>query len=197
MKLYVTLTSPFARLPRIMLIEKNLEDRVEVIEAKTRTGGSLYYEICPSGRVPYLICDDGIGLEDSVLISSYLDHLDGNPLFHPGCLQHERLAALARALADNVAVWGREMSRPKNERSPTIIEHERQRCARLSTQWESEIKNSVMQGSPNMAQFTLFSALQQEQRNPDVDWRAGHPALIAWHDRLAKRPSLQATVIPI
>jgi hypothetical protein len=36
MKLYVTFTSPYARLAWILVIEKGLEDRVDVIEAKTR-----------------------------------------------------------------------------------------------------------------------------------------------------------------
>jgi len=36
MKLYVTLTSPYARLARILVLEKALEDRVEIIAAKTR-----------------------------------------------------------------------------------------------------------------------------------------------------------------
>jgi len=34
MKLYVTYGSPYARLARIIVIEKALEDRVEIIEAK-------------------------------------------------------------------------------------------------------------------------------------------------------------------
>ena len=59
MKLYVTYTSPYARLARILVVEKALEDRVEIIEAKTRTRDSPYYQINPSGRVPYLIDDSG------------------------------------------------------------------------------------------------------------------------------------------
>ena len=55
MKLYVTYGSPYARLARIIVIEKAIEDRVEIIEAKTRTPDSPYYQINPSGRVPYLI----------------------------------------------------------------------------------------------------------------------------------------------
>lgn len=39
MKLYVTYTSPYARLARILVIEKALEDRVEIIEAKTQLYG--------------------------------------------------------------------------------------------------------------------------------------------------------------
>jgi glutathione S-transferase len=73
MKLYVTYGSPYARLARIIVIEKALEDRVEIIEAKTRTPGSPYYRINPSGRVPYLIDDTGVGMEDSQLICAYLD----------------------------------------------------------------------------------------------------------------------------
>jgi hypothetical protein len=37
MKLYVTHGSPYARLARIIVIERALEDRVEIIQAKTRT----------------------------------------------------------------------------------------------------------------------------------------------------------------
>ena len=82
MKLYVTYTSPYARLARILVLEKGLGDRVEIVEAKTRTLNSPYYQINPSGRVPYLIDDAGVGMEDSQLICAYLDSLDGKPRFH-------------------------------------------------------------------------------------------------------------------
>ena len=36
MKLYVTDTSPYARMARIMVLEKGLEARVEVLPARTR-----------------------------------------------------------------------------------------------------------------------------------------------------------------
>ena len=82
MKLYITYTSPYARLARILVLEKGLRDRVEIVEAKTRTPNSPYYQINPSGRVPYLIDDAGVGMEDSQLICAYLDSLDGKPRFH-------------------------------------------------------------------------------------------------------------------
>ena len=79
MKLYVTYGSPYARLARIIVIEKAIEDRLEIIEAKTRTSDSPYYQINPSGRVPYLVDNTGVGMEDSQLICAYLDRLDGKP----------------------------------------------------------------------------------------------------------------------
>src|ERR1700752_573413 len=82
MKLYVTYGSPYARLARIVVIEKALEDRVEIIAAKTRTPGSPYYQINPSRRVPYLVDDTGAGREARQPICPYLDGLDGKLRFH-------------------------------------------------------------------------------------------------------------------
>src|SRR5262245_62969291 len=104
MKLYVTYGSPYARLARIIVVEKALEKRVEIIEAKTRTPGSPYYQINPSGRVPYLIDDSGAGMEDSQLICAYLDGLDGNPRYHSALhasdLGYRRLEFAARGMCD-------------------------------------------------------------------------------------------------
>ena len=82
MKLYITPASPYARMARIVVIEKRLESRVEIIPAQTRLTDSAYYKINPSGRVPYLIRDDGVGMEESALICAYLDELDGKPSFN-------------------------------------------------------------------------------------------------------------------
>ena len=114
MKLYVTYASPYARLARILVTEKVLQNRVEIIEAKTRTPGSPYYQINPSGRVPYLIDDSGVGMEDSQLICAYLDRLDGKPRFHDTRggdpdWAYLRLEAAARSLCDGISVWSREM----------------------------------------------------------------------------------------
>ena len=70
MKLYITLYSPYARMARIVLAEKGLESAIETIIARTREIGSPYYKINPSGRAPYLVRDDGVGMEDSQLICS-------------------------------------------------------------------------------------------------------------------------------
>lgn len=198
MKLYITPTSPFVRMVRIVVHEKGLTDQVEEVEVKTRTLDSPYYAINPSGRVPYLVCEDGVGLEESQLICHYLDHLDGNPKFdHPAGdagWDSRRLEALARSLLDGQSVWARELHRAADERSLTVIEHERQRSLRLATVWEGEIGHAQMNGDLNMAQITLITALLQEHRNPDINWRSGHPKLVAWADRIIERSSIQGTL---
>ena len=197
-KLYITLTSPYARLARIVVLEKELDDKVEQIIAKTRQADSPYYQVNPSGRVPCLILSAGTRLEESQLVCSYLDHLDAAPRFEAPIgtegLQVRRLEALARSLMDGVSVWIREGFRPVDERSPGIVSHEQTRAARLIDVWENEIIDSVMQGDlNNMAQLTLITTLQLEQWNPDFKWREGHPRLVEWCDQLSDRPSLQET----
>jgi glutathione S-transferase len=200
MKLYITEGSPYARIARVVIIEKGFDSRVEIITAKTRAAGSPYYQINPSGRVPYLIRDDGVALEESQLICAYLDQLDGQPLFNlptgePGW-EARRLEALARSLADGLAVWSRENARPEGERSPTTIKHEAARGVRMADVWEKEINHPWMHGTLNMAQITLACALGMAARNPDLHWRPGHPTLSTWYDRIAARPSLAATAPP-
>ena len=194
MKLYCTPGSPYARMARMVVIEKQLGSRVEVIFVKTRTKNSPYYEINPSGRVPYLVRDDGVGMEESALICAYLDELDGRPTLGlgPGW-EGRRLEALARSLTDGLAVWIRELARPPSERSPALIQHETERAARLVDLWEREIEHAVMNASLNLAQLTLGCGLGLGARCGDFVWREGHPRLAAWFDAFAARPSFVAT----
>jgi len=200
MKLYISPGSPYARMARIVVLEKGLQNRVEVIPAKTRQADSPYYRICISGRVPCLVRDDGVAIEESQLVCDYLDRIDGKPALRlPGGeseWEARRLEALARSLMDGLTVWSREISRPENERSPTTIRHETERSRRLIDLWEREIASPLLRGPLDMIQITLGCALGLETRNPGFRWRDGHPNLCAWYDALAVRPSFAATVPP-
>lgn len=198
MKLYITDTSPYARIVRIVVLEKGLEHHVELIPAQTRRAGSPYYEINPSGRVPYLVREDGVGFEDSAVICSYLDQFSDPQLFDlpPGeaAWEARRLGALAGSLLEGVSVWVRELRRPVDERSPTILAHEKSRSERLIELWEDQINHPLMRGKLTMAQIVLITDLQMELQLPGFDWRPGHPKLSDWADRLAERPSVAATM---
>ena len=200
MKLYVTYGSPYARLARIMVIEKALDDRVEIIEAKTRTPGSPYYQINPSGRVPYLVDDTGVGMEDSQLICAYLDGLDGKPRFHNAYhasdWSHLRLEFAARSMCDGIAVWGREMARPENERSPTTLTHESARAQRMADFFEDRVTDPPMQGSPTMAHLTLAVAIEMARKRGLGDLTAGRHRLGNWLRSISDLPSMQKTVAP-
>lgn len=199
MKLYVTLTSPYARLARILVIEKGLQNRVEIVEAKTRTPDSPYYRINPSGRVPYLVDDAGVGIEDSQVICAYLDTLNGAPRFHPvqdQSLSHRRLEACARSLLDGIAVWAREMARPESERSPKLLAHEAARAQRVADYFESEVALPELQALDSMAPWVLAVALETARLRKLGDLTTGRPRLAAWLAPLSRRPSMLATLPP-
>ena len=199
MKLYVTYTSPYARLARIVVAEKALHNLVEIIEAKTRTPDSPYYLINPSGRVPYLVDDVGVGMEDSQLICTYLDNLDGNPRFHGLPFEgwgYRRLEAAARSMCDGISVWAREMSRPANERSPTVLAHEVARSQRMADFFEGQLTDPLLQGAPGMAHFVLAVALDSARRRGLGDLTDGRAQLARWVRRISEMPSMRATVSP-
>ncbi|NIO43295.1 MAG: hypothetical protein GTO41_25960 [Burkholderiales bacterium] len=198
MKLYVTDTSPYARIVRIVVLEKGLAGRIELITAQTRTPASPFYKINPSGKVPYLVREDGIGFEDSSLICSYLDQSYGDSMFDIGSGEEawelRRLKASAASLLEGIAVWARELRRRSDERSPTIIAHELDRSERMIELWERQIDHPLMQGDLNMAQIILITTLQLDVMIPEFKWRLGHPRLAAWADRVGARPSVAATM---
>lgn len=201
MDLYVTATSPYARLARTVVLEKGLHDRVRIVTARTREPDSPYYKTNPSGRVPYLVDDAGVGMEDSAVICAYLDHLDGAPRLHPpvsdSSWRYGRLEARTRSLCDGVSVWVREMRRPENERSPGILAHEAARAQRIAAAFEEEVTRCpVLQGAPTMAHLVLAVALDFARDNRLADLTAGRPHLAGWLARLHALPSLASTAPP-
>jgi glutathione S-transferase len=200
MKLYVTYVSPYARLARIVVLEKGLSERVEIIEAKTRAVDSPYYRINASGRVPYLIDDAGIGMEDSQVICAYLDGLDGKPRFHDAFRDsdwaYRRLEASARSFCEGIAVWIREMNRPKNERSPTLLAHEVARAGRLADVFEAAVDQPLMQAHLGMAHLLVAVSLEVARARGLGDLTDKRPGLGVWLRPISAMSSLRATAPP-
>src|SRR5439155_23047115 len=71
MKLYASLTSPYARKVRIVFVEKRIE--CALVEASTWDADSPIPQFNPLGKVPVLVFDDGTSLFDSRVIVEYLD----------------------------------------------------------------------------------------------------------------------------
>ena len=197
MQLYTTDTSPYARLARIVVIEKGLSDRMSIEPAKTRQPGSPYYQINPSGRVPFLVRDDGRTMEDSQVICRYLDSLDGKPRLHVDFAHQDwtygRLESYARSMVDGLSVYIRELRRPSNEQSPTILQHETERAIRLADHWERNVIHPLMQGPLNMAQLLLIVALDVGARARIADLEGGRPKLSIWARRMRALPAVKAT----
>ncbi len=189
MELYVTPTSPYARLAMIVRLEKAL-DEIDLVWTQTRNPDDPMLAFNPSGRIPFLRLDDGTGFEGTAVIVDYMDALAPPLRFAPpeggAYWPFRRRQATARSMLEGVALWAREIMRPEVERSPTIVEHERRRASRLADFFEAEI--DAFAGPLDMPQLLLFCALDVERRLPAFDWRTGHRGLVAWHGRMAALP---------
>lgn len=199
MKLHVTLTSPYARIVRAALIEHSLENEIEVVVAQTRQANSPYYAVATSGRVPVLELGDRT-LEETDIILAYLDEIGhGAPLTRAHSdagWEQGRLHGLARSFIDGIGVWGRELRRPREDQSETIIAHEKARAERLINLWEREIASPLVHGDLTATQLTLYCALDALTFYCGIDATPDHPNLQAWRAALSTRPSLHATPPP-
>lgn len=206
MKLYVTPTSPYARLAMIVRLDLGLEDAVDLVWTKTRVADDPVLTFNPSGRVPFLQLDDGTGFEDTDVIVEYLDRLADPRRYNRPTLaeageeaywRFRGLEASARSMLDGVSVWAREVIRPEGEQSPGIISHERRRADRLVHTFDDEIGFPPLALSGdglNLAQMLLFCALDVHRRLPDWHWRDDCPGLSAWYDRMLEIPAVGGSV---
>lgn len=79
MKLLFTSTSPYARLVRIVRLEKGLASRVEEQLVDVWNDDPELLSANPVGRVPALITDSGVAISESTLIVQYLNQLTPTP----------------------------------------------------------------------------------------------------------------------
>ena len=200
MKLYVTPTSPYARLAMIAMHDKGLGGRIDVVWTRTRQPEDPLLLVNPSGRLPFLMLAGGTGMEDTDLIVDYVDALAPPRKYGvPDGEEHwpfRQFEATARSMLDGGSVWAREIKREGGEQSPGTIDHERRRAIRLADYFESVIEEPVFTGDLNKPQLLLFCALDLERRIPDFYWRTGHPKLLAWFDRVSRLPQVTASLPP-
>ena len=206
MKLYVTPTSPYARLAMIVRLDLGLEDEVDLVWTKSRVPDDPMLVFNPSGRIPFLQLEDGTGFEETDVIVEYLDRLAGPRRYDRPALadvgeeaywRFRRIEAGARSMLDGVSVWAREVIRPEGEQSPGIISHESRRADRLAHNFEDEVGYAPLALGDhgfNLAQMLLFCALDMHRRLPGWHWRNDCPGLVAWYDGMLDIPAVRGSV---
>lgn len=197
MQLFYVPGSPYARMVRVALLETGLAARVEHVEVTLRDPASALLPFNPVGRVPSLRLEDGAVLTETLLILPYLDRLHDGPRIIPEA--PARLAAMGRAMGmlDGIAVWNRALRPPPAERSQPVLILEEGRANRVADALEADTAAGRYDGPVDGAALALACALGYcERRHTVWHWRNTRPALSAWFDRIAARPSFQATIPP-
>jgi glutathione S-transferase len=196
MQLLYNPLSPFARKCRIIVIEKGLENRLQLVSVVPYDNPPALLAINPLSTVPALITDDGLKLCDSTVICEYLDALTPEPSFYPQN-PDARFKALALAtLADGIAAA-----------AVTCVVEKRRPVENQSIDWIVRKGAAVQRGISAIAEMNiasadvitigdiaLASALGYVAfRMPDINWQENHGALAEWLADISMRPSFAAT----
>ncbi len=198
MKLIATPASPFCRKVRIVLAEKRID--FEFIVDSPSNPASRVAQFNPLGKIPVLVLDDGGTLFDSRVIADYLDAASPVSRLIPEDprerLRVKRWEALADGCLDaavEIVVYTR---RPVAQQSPEWLARQRGKIERALDEMSAVLgKHEWCHGNAfSLADIAVGCALGcLDFRIPDLDWRSGHPALVALAARLAQRPSFAAT----
>ncbi len=196
MKLIGTLTSPYVRKARLVLLEKNIPHEFVVDLPQ----GSLALQGNPMGRIPALILDDGFCVFDSTVISDYVDALNDHPVLisrsdAAARLRVKRWEALADGIADSAVVVRTERMRTVEKQDADTLElHNKAISNALSYAAGLLGSNEWCEGeSITLADLAMTSALVYlDLRQPELDWRSAYPNLSTWFAKMCKRKSVIA-----
>lgn len=199
MKLIASLTSPYARKIRILLLEKGIP--FEFVNEQPWEAGSHVPDFNPLGKVPALVTDSGEIFFDSPVIADYLDTLGVYPPELPTdaleALRIRQLEALADGITDAGVSWVLELRRPADKQMPEAIARQRDKIERGLNMLEQRLADAGWLHHAAFSRADIAAGcmlLWLDFRLPQYLWRNGRPALDAYASRLAARPSFTQTV---
>ncbi|MNV50282.1 putative GST-like protein YibF [compost metagenome] len=203
MKLLGSLASPYVRKVRVVLAEKKLDYRLELLDVwQDRVAITA---VNPLGKVPCLVLDDGAALVDSRVIVEYLDTLSPVGKLIPGVGRERAEVRTWEAIADGVldaAVLVRLENvfagRSPEQRSQEWIDRQWGKVwSGLDAMSLGLGKKSYFAGNGihlSLADIAVGCALAWLLfRFPELDWQGKYPNLAQLLERLEPRPSFAAT----
>jgi glutathione S-transferase len=199
MKLVTSLTSPYGRKVRVVLLEKKIPFHLQV--ENPWLPDSVVATLNPLGKVPVLVLEDGVSMFDSRVIVEYLDHV--SPVAHliPGEVKNRMVVRGVEALADGVtdaavAIYLEKKRPAEQQNSDWLLLQEKTLFRGLGALAEALGENPWFLGnSMTLADVACGCMLGYlELRFAEIDWRGAHPNLAKLADKLATRTSFKETV---
>lgn len=199
MKAIVSLTSPYARKIRVILLEKKLacEQIVDLPHEPTAKVG----EFNPLGKVPTLVTDDGEVFFDSPVIADYLETLDVEPALLPSdrleAVRVKQLEALADGVLDAAVIVLLEGRRAPEQQSEAVKARQWGKVERglAALQKLAEGKTWLAGGRLSLADISVAVMIGWlDARFSDYGVAKHYPQLAAWAAPILARPSFQQTI---
>jgi glutathione S-transferase len=202
MKLVTSLTSPYGRKVRIVLLEKKIPFQLQV--ENPWLPDSTIGDFNPLGKVPVLVLEDGISVFDSRVIVEYLDTL--TPVAHliPPDAKSRMMVRGIEALADGitdaaVAVYLERKRADDKQALDWIALQEKALYRGLGALSEALGDKALYLGlTMTLADIAAGCMLGYlDLRFPQINWREMHPNLSDLAGKLAERASFKDTVAVI
>jgi glutathione S-transferase len=200
MHLHYSYASPYVRKVMVVAIETGQRDALELTPRKVVpvAANDEVNRDNPLGKVPCLVTDDGQALFDSRVICEYLDSRHGGQKLFPAAGAARWTALRRQAQADGILDAGilaryETLLRPEERRWPDWVAGQKAKMARALDGLEGEAAR--FGDTLDIGTIAIACALGWlDFRYAADDWRSGRPALAAWFERFAQRPSLAATL---
>lgn len=199
MKLYSSLTSPYGRKVRIVLLEKKIPFQLQV--ENPWLPDSRIGEVNPLGKVPVLVLEDGVSVFDSRVIVEYLDML--SPVAHliPSDAKSRMMVRGVEALADGitdaaVAIFLERKRAEDKQDLDWIALQEKALYRGLAALSEALGDKALYLGlTLTLADIAAGSMLGYlDLRFPQINWREMHPNLAELAGKLGERASFKDTI---
>lgn len=197
MELFLNATSPYARLVRIVVLEKGLTRAVTLRWCDPWADDAALLEANPAGRIPALVTEDGTTLSESALIAFYLDGLgDREPLIPPACRARVlHFAGLGQALMDAAFTTVISRKHQGNDADESVLGQRRWRAMqRMLGRFDNELDAAQAVSAVTLGDIAVAVALDYLTfRLPEVGWAEQHPRLKQWHHHVVARKSFVQT----
>jgi len=194
MKLYFSPNSPYARKVRVLILERELSDQVELIEVSTTDPNGPLLSINPLGKVPALATSDDGVVHDSPVICEYLDDFTST-LSGKGRvidLRDKCLAATAQGILDAGYAARMEKQRPTELQWQQWNDKQFQKIDRTLDQIEASAEK--LPSEATIGAIGLACTLEWLQfRHAEGNWLAKRPLLNNWVSSFGERSSMLQT----
>ena len=201
MKLIASLTSPFARKVRIVLLEKKIDCPLQ--EDSPWAADSQVATYNPLGKVPVLLLDDDSSLFDSRVIVEYLDNISPVSKLLPQenrpFTLTRRWEALADGICDAAVLIVLERKRPTAQQSEDWKTHQLGKVVRGLASLSNDLGEKIWCNGENysLADIAVGVCLGYlDFRFPELDWKSRYPNLAALQQKLEARQSFIDTRPP-
>ncbi len=199
MKLLGSPLSPYTRKVRIVLAEKKIDCDFETVDVAPSENPVNAHN--PLGKVPVMVLDDGVALFDSRVIVEFLDTVSPLSRLIPedsrGRVAVRRWEALADGTLDAGLLMRYESLRPKKEQSAAWTGKQAGKLKRGLAMIAAELGDKAWCHGDRytLADIGVGCCLGWvEFRRPGgIDFRAEHPNLSRFYDKLMERPAFADT----